>query len=241
MLREWLEGWRREITYMMQLCSCEKDADSAFITRPAASHGAGFVEVTVYTAPHGREDKPAEARIPLLDGRRANEQQRMRGVKLLAAGGRTVTSDPKGVMYDPNTLQPVFGSQPDIDPSEFDYRKEARKFLDRLHGDIVFEEDTDASSTLGLILLGTFIYFVIPGGPADAAMADGSRLGAKDEVLSVDEVQVTEENIGLLLKGSDQAGTSVAITVRKATWFGDEVIEQVTLVREPYPKIDELD
>ncbi|EKX34100.1 hypothetical protein GUITHDRAFT_119708 [Guillardia theta CCMP2712] len=238
MLREWLEGWRREANHVFQLCNCEKDLDQPPISRASRTLGPGFVEVTAYTPLYERAGERQETRIPLLDGRSANEAKRMRGAQLLASGGRTVSSDPKGVMYEPNTLQPVFGSVPDLNPSEYHYRKDAREYLDRLHDDIVFEEDSTALSTLGLILLGRFIYFVIPGGPADVTMSDGSRLACKDEILFVNDEHATEDNIGRLLKGSDQPGTSVQVAVKKATWFGEEILERVIVVREDYPKIE---
>ena len=67
-------------------------------------------------------------------------------------------------------------------------------------------------STIGIVLNGIAIDFMIPGGPAH----DEDLLESKDEILEVDGVAVDSNSINLALKGSDEIGSMVRLGVRKA-------------------------
>ena len=67
-------------------------------------------------------------------------------------------------------------------------------------------------STLGIVLNGTVIDFMIPGGPAH----EEEVLEARDEVLEVDGISVDARTINQALKGSDDIGSMVRLSVLKA-------------------------
>jgi len=68
------------------------------------------------------------------------------------------------------------------------------------------------NSTLGIVLNGTTIDFMIPGGPAH----EEEVLEPRDEILEVDGMAVDRSNVNLALKGCDEIGSMVRLGVRKA-------------------------
>lgn len=67
-------------------------------------------------------------------------------------------------------------------------------------------------STLGIVLNGTVIDFMIPGGPAH----EEEVLESRDEVLEVDGFPVDASTVNQALKGTDDIGSMVRLSVRKA-------------------------
>ena len=91
------------------------------------------------------------------------------------------------------------------------------RMLDELSGDAKRTSTSSLStagpnSTLGIVLTGTTIDFMIPGGPAH----EEEVLEPKDEILEVDGVVVNSTSINQALKGADEIGTMVRLRVRKA-------------------------
>jgi len=70
-------------------------------------------------------------------------------------------------------------------------------------------------STLGLVLDGSTVTIVVPGGPAWRAVQDGERIEVGDLVRSVDGQQITSRNAADALRGADLPGTPVRIEVEK--------------------------
>eukprot|EP00960_Hanusia_phi_P011741 342472-Hanusia_phi.AAC.3 len=70
-----------------------------------------------------------------------------------------------------------------------------------------------SDSTLGLVVNGTTVTGVIPGGPTD--MQERERIEAHDEIVSVDGVETDDNNILSLLRGSNLVGTQVQLRVKK--------------------------
>ena len=70
-------------------------------------------------------------------------------------------------------------------------------------------------STLGIVLEGSTVTIVIPGGPAWRVIKDGQRIEVGDIVRSVDGQEVTVHNAGTALRGSDMPGTPVRIEIEK--------------------------
>ena len=68
------------------------------------------------------------------------------------------------------------------------------------------------NSTLGIVLNGTMIDFMIPGGPAH----EEEVIEPRDEIVEVDGVAVDHSTINQALKGSDEIGSMVRLGVRKA-------------------------
>jgi hypothetical protein len=156
-------------------------------------------------------------------------------VVVLGEGGKTVEVDPEGTMYDPNTLQPIRGFSLHPDRDAMTFAEDPARYLAALRQSIHFHQDADAKSTCGLIVTGSFITFVIPTGPSDIIESDGSVLQPKDEIVAVNSIPVTAETVGVALKGTDVPGTRAAIRVRKATWFGEEIFEEVEVERVRLP------
>ena len=89
------------------------------------------------------------------------------------------------------------------------------------------------SSTLGMVLQGTAIDFMIPGGPSHS----DDLLEAGDEILEVDGVVVDSSNVDHALKGSDEIGSMVRLLVRKAE---DGKREDVVLKRASLTYIHQM-
>ena len=89
------------------------------------------------------------------------------------------------------------------------------------------------SSTLGMVLQGTAVDFMIPGGPSHS----DDVLEAGDEILEVDGVVVDSSNIDHALKGSDEIGSMVRLLVRKAE---DGKREDVVLKRASLTYIHQM-
>ena len=68
-----------------------------------------------------------------------------------------------------------------------------------------------AKSTLGMIIYGLTIDSILPGGPAAAC----SALDCGDTLMRVDGNNVDGYNFQELLRGSDQPGSLVTLTIRK--------------------------
>jgi hypothetical protein len=91
------------------------------------------------------------------------------------------------------------------------------RMLDELAGDAKRSSTSSMStagpnSTLGIVLNGTAIDFMIPGGPAH----EEEVLEPKDEILEVDGIAVDHASINQALKGADEIGSMVRLGVRKA-------------------------
>jgi predicted nucleic acid-binding Zn-ribbon protein len=68
------------------------------------------------------------------------------------------------------------------------------------------------NSTLGIVLNGTTVDFMIPGGPAH----EEEVLEPRDTIIEVDGVAVDHNTVNQALKGSDEVGSMVRLGVRKA-------------------------
>lgn len=97
-------------------------------------------------------------------------------------------------------------------------------WLDRLTGmanDGLFSATQDVSevakisrgrTTVGLSVYGTFVDYVVPGGPAQLCQ----QLQKKDEIIMVDGRSIDQDNLTEAILGNDQVNTTVKLTVRKA-------------------------
>jgi hypothetical protein len=72
-------------------------------------------------------------------------------------------------------------------------------------------------STLGIVLEGSVVTIIIPGGPAWRATKDGKRIEVGDIVRSVDGQEIAKSNAAAALRGSDLPGTPVRMEIEKST------------------------
>ena len=75
-------------------------------------------------------------------------------------------------------------------------------------------------STLGMVLEGSTVTIVIPGGPAWRLAKDGMRIDVGDIVRKVDGLEVTSSNASAAMRGSDLPGTPVRVEVEKNSSSG---------------------
>jgi len=75
-------------------------------------------------------------------------------------------------------------------------------------------------STLGMVLEGSTVTIVIPGGPAWRLAKDGMRIDVGDIVRKVDGLEVTSSNASAAMRGSDLPGTPVRVEVQKNSSSG---------------------
>ncbi|KAJ1477269.1 hypothetical protein T484DRAFT_1821969, partial [Baffinella frigidus] len=75
---------------------------------------------------------------------------------------------------------------------------------------------------LGLVVEGCQVSAIVPGGPLDkdvrgVTVQPGAWLEPGDNVVMVDQKSVDSETLPLALRGDDQIGSAVVLTLRKKT------------------------